>query len=519
MKLKNNAVRMIAGLLLCSLFFAGQGVCVQSQAKTVKISKYVKVGKRIRLGSSAKGVSYKSSNSVIAAVDSKGFVTGKKAGKTIISVMKNGSKIKKYKITVKQVNRRPERLPVAFSEIGIKETREDAADGTRYQTILTNHAKKGTIKRVEYYYKVDVKEESPSAEPTFTPAPTDSPNASQGAVSAGSLSAEFPDRAETSDPSADLTDSIAQRQKIKLTAKKIKPGGKAIAVREGTRADTVSLAGCTPYKIKLYAGKALYVYDADSETSHYTFKWGGDDTSAPKIKGLVKKKSYTGYDDIYRVYYSDMKSQYNFKQFVTATDDRDGAVSVKVDASQINWKRQGVYKLWFTATDRAGNQAKSWAKVRVYIPGTAEKAADQILKSITSKSWSKGQKARAIYRYIRGHCSYIQHTSHTQWRDSALRGLRYHSGDCYTYYAMARLLLTRAGIPNVMVKRYPTPGGQRHFWNLAYVQGGWYHFDTTPRVRNANFCLWTDAQLWEYSTGYTFQFDRSAFPARATKRL
>ena len=307
--------------------------------------------------------------------------------------------------------------------------------------------------------------------------------------------------------------------RIILKAEDIKPGKTVRAERTGSNGneDQFQLENEQLVKIELYAGKALYVYHVDTET--YNFKWGTKDKKAPVISGFVKGKSATGYGDIYRVYYADMKKQYHYTQFVKARDNRDGPVKVKADTSGINWKKEGVYKLRFSATDRSGNTAKSWAKVRVYLPGSAESAADQILRSITRKSWSQEKKARAIYRYIRGHSSYIPHSAHGNWRQAGLRGLRYRSGDCYSFYATARLLLTRAGITNVMVKRYPVPNGMTHYWNLAYIRGGWYHFDTTPRSRNANFCLWTDAQLWNYSTGYVFQFKRKAFPKRATKRL
>jgi hypothetical protein len=68
-----------------------------------------------------------------------------------------------------------------------------------------------------------------------------------------------------------------------------------------------------------------------------------------------------------------------------------------------------------------------------------------------------------------------------------------------------------------MINRYPDNIIGRHFWNLVYVRGGWYHFDTCPRSRDGYFCLQTDAQLRRYSTGYTFSFNKSLYPARATK--
>ena len=530
MKKRKMVAWMLTGAVLFSTTLAAPGIAPAAQAKTVQAqisAQKVKVGGRITIKAKTKDVSYESSNSVIASVDAKGVVTGKKEGKVKISVLRKGYKTKKYTIAVEKRKRKPAALPVTFSEVSIdnevvnfdmRTPTGELTGGEQHISYVTNHAKKGKIKRIVYYYKI-TKRVPVFPSPTKQP-PENTPESpstiSPGAVTADGATAE-PAATEVPDSSENTVTYKNKTFEITVTAKNLGPGKRVRAERTGEGAENIRPFDSDLTKIKLYTGKALYVYDAVKGT--YTLKWGTKDTKAPVIKGLIKNNSSTGDGDIYRVYYSDMKGRYNFSQFVTAEDDRDGVVKVKADTSKINWKKSGVYKLWLTATDRGGNTAKTWARVQVYVPGSAESAADQILKSITGSSWSDEKKARAIYSYIRGHCSYVQHSSHTQWRDSALKGLRYHSGDCYTYYAMSRLLLTRAGIPNVMIKRYPTPGGQRHFWNLTYVRGGWYHYDTTPRQRNADFCLWTDAQLWNYSSGYTFQFNRSAYPARATKRI
>ena len=52
-----------------------------------------------------------------------------------------------------------------------------------------------------------------------------------------------------------------------------------------------------------------------------------------------------------------------------------------------------------------------------------------------------------------------------------------------------------------------------------YVRGGWYHFDTVPRLKKVRFCLLTDAQLHIYSTGSTFRFQENKLPKRAKKKI
>jgi hypothetical protein len=295
----------------------------------------------------------------------------------------------------------------------------------------------------------------------------------------------------------------------------------AIAIPAGETSEMVSCQGDVSgdvaemelVSISIYAGKALYQYDAVNKAG--TLTWGVEDTTAPVFSGWIEGESkYNGC--VLRVCYEDRKDTYDFLDNVSAVDDRDGEVDITVDDSRINWKKEGVYKVIYTAEDKAGNVAKTWTKVQVYKKGTAEEIADDILSSITKSSWSDVKKARAIYTYIGKRCRYVNHASHGDWREMAVNGIRYRSGDCYTYYSMSRLLLTRAGIPNIMIRRYPNTIGN-HFWNLAYVKGGWYHFDTCPRSRKGYFCLQTDAQLRMYSTGDTFSFDESLYPKRATK--
>lgn len=485
----------MAGLLICGMVLTNPNAMKSYAEKKKTTGIEIKVGQRLRFKQETAGTSFKSSNSTVAGVDSRGVVTGKKAGETKISVVRKGKQIKKYTVTVKKEPHKPACLPVTFSEISFSEKGNGRSGESGYQADVINCAQKGTVKRIRYFYHVMVQ------------IPADS---SRTAKPAG---------IETVHVETEGIQVRKEMREICLSVKNIRAGKKVSAVCTKPQPGVMypSFDQAKLIKIEMYTGDALYTYDAG--TGRYHFKWGTKDTKAPVITGLIKKKSELGYQDIFRIYYADKRKQYNYTRFVKAEDDRDGTVKVKADTSKINWKKEGVYKLWFSARDRAGNETRTWAKVKVCIPGTAESAADTVLRSITRESWSQEAKARAIYRYIRGHCSYISHTTPGNWRLSALRGLRYHSGDCYTYYSMSRLLLTRAGIPNVLVKRYPVPAGRPHYWNLAYVSGGWYHFDTTPRSRNANFCLWTDAQLWEYSSGYVFQFKRNLFPKRAVKRL
>ena len=62
----------------------------------------------------------------------------------------------------------------------------------------------------------------------------------------------------------------------------------------------------------------------------------------------------------------------------------------------------------------------------------------------------------------------------------------------------------------MIVSRYPVT--TRHYWNLVYMNGGWYHCDATPFLDHPKiYFKLTDAQLDKHH-----KFKKSKYPARAT---
>jgi len=121
-----------------------------------------------------------------------------------------------------------------------------------------------------------------------------------------------------------------------------------------------------------------------------------------------------------------------------------------------------------------------------------EQLASQIVNQLITENMSKREKATAIYKWVQSHIGYIATSDKSDWVAEAIRGLKTRRGDCFTYYAVSRAMLDAAGIENVPV--YPKEGGHVHYWNIIYVEGGWYHFDTTPRKSGSTFCIVTNAQ-------------------------
>ena len=87
--------------------------------------------------------------------------------------------------------------------------------------------------------------------------------------------------------------------------------------------------------------------------------------------------------------------------------------------------------------------------------------ADSILEYL--KSDDDVETARAIFNWVHSNI-YYQHVSGSlSYEDAAYMGFTQRSGDCYVYFSCAKMLLDRARIPNLMVKRHPVVKNG-HFW-------------------------------------------------------
>lgn len=468
--------------IFCMLvFFIFSLTLVETQAATKKITATVArdtvvVGKQIKIKTKTKNVRYATSDASIATVRDDGIITAKKAGTVTIRLSRKGYIGKTFVIRVKEYGRYPS-IPVTLEETGISLNREDG----QIDAVISNNASSGEIKKLECIYEVCVTE---------------------------------PEKEFENDGQGDIKTEIETYQHIKFCANHINAGkSKKVTVREDVGDEEPMTM--TLLRVKLYTGKALLDYDMS--TGQMNMHWLVKDTVPPVISGWIGKNGYNA-KDVYMVAYSDR--DYDFTKYVKATDNMGGKTKLTVDTSKINWKKSGVYTITYQAKDLAGNIAKKNAKVQVRAVGDLDRMADTILKKIVKDSWSDKKKAEAIYRYMRKNYSYVDSNDHASWENSALYGLRYHSGNCFVYYSVSRLLLTRCGIPNIEVKR-SAGSTHGHWWNYVYVDGGWYHFDTTPRRRRATFCLVTDDQLSAYSraAGNSHIWDKSLIPKGATKKI
>ena len=214
---------------------------------------------------------------------------------------------------------------------------------------------------------------------------------------------------------------------------------------------------------------------------------------------------------------------------ITVTDNRDPAPHLEVDDSRLDVHTPGVYPVYYTALDSAGNLAETETTVTVLekeegyasIP-TIEERADSILAQIITDDMDTRAQVQAIYDWAHSGIGYCGHSDKSDWRQAAWMAMTSRSGDCFNYFAVCKLFFDRLGIPNLDVRKVKNyDGDSDHFWSLVSVDGGetWYHFDATPRIGGGDFCLVTDDYLDGYSAAHkgSHNRDKTLYPATPEK--
>ena len=228
------------------------------------------------------------------------------------------------------------------------------------------------------------------------------------------------------------------------------------------------------------------------------------DTIPPEIRGVQDLTFARGANIIYRT-------------GVTAWDNADGDIDFEVDSSAVNIDVLGEYPVVYTAVDSSGNAASITITLTVveFTPESVMETIDNILVDIIDDSMNDTEKARAIHRWVRGRISYGGSADREVYR-AAHRGLQRRTGDCYTYFAISKLMLDRVGINNVDITRTPGARSTNHYWSLIEIDGQWYHFDSTPNIFGVQGFMLTAQQAANISAnsrsrGY-YAYDPSLYP-------
>ncbi len=245
------------------------------------------------------------------------------------------------------------------------------------------------------------------------------------------------------------------------------------------------------------------------------------DTTPPVIEGAKDIAVYVG-DTV------------SYRKGVTATDDTDENVSVSIDSSAVDLTKAGTYEVIYSATDSAGNTAKTTVSVTVgkkpvvssettsseaFDKEEVYELADKKLKTLLKEGMTVKEQTKAIYNWANGNIWYSGTSDKTYYLKEAKKVLEGGGTDCFGYFAVCKLMFERLGIPNIdVIKVKNSDKDSSHFWSLVSIDGGqnYYHFDATPRKGDGDyFFLVTDAKLDEYSNahGKSHNRDKSLYPA------
>ena len=218
----------------------------------------------------------------------------------------------------------------------------------------------------------------------------------------------------------------------------------------------------------------------------------------------------------------------SYRKGITATDDRDGPLSFTIDSSGVNLEKEGVYVIKYQATDSSGNTTTVERKLTVSAAlvvnqELVEEKAKEVLSRIITQDMSDHDKIYAIFYYVRRNVTY-SNAANKDILTAAYQAMVKRKGDCYNYFALAKVLLDQCGIDNLPVERYK--GKSSHYWLLVNIGTGWYHYDPSPQSDEDPFrCFMkTDAQVKAYARSRSdgrsdyYKFDESKYPARATEK-
>ena len=217
-----------------------------------------------------------------------------------------------------------------------------------------------------------------------------------------------------------------------------------------------------------------------------------------------------------------------YRQGLVVTDNCCGEVTVSVDSSHVVPGLVGDYPVYYTASDASGNTARAETVIHLYSSSVDEallnQRVDEIIASIIKPSMNTEAKLREVYRYIRTHIAYVSDSDKSDWMRAAYDTLFVTgSGDCFDFFAAAKIFLIRLGVDYYEIQRSPGVTSDTHYWLLVNIGPAdaprWYHYDCT-RLRDDYItdCLLTDKQVRAYTrirTGF-YSYDTTKYPASCT---
>ncbi len=157
----------------------------------------------------------------------------------------------------------------------------------------------------------------------------------------------------------------------------------------------------------------------------------------------------------------------DYNENVSANDEKDGKCEFSVDSSAVNLSVTGTYFATYTATDKSGNTTSEKRKIVVASDeNDVNSLADDVISKLGINSMSAADKSLALVRWSQNTIKY-GHTYQNVRNVSkaAYYALSKHVGDCFGIASAMKILLTRAGVENIMVHCTD----DSHYWNMVNV--------------------------------------------------
>ena len=174
-----------------------------------------------------------------------------------------------------------------------------------------------------------------------------------------------------------------------------------------------------------------------------------------------------------------------YRQGVVAFDDFGRALEIHVDSHRVNQDEEGSYTVVFYAVDLTGLRTEIEETVNIVgiDPDYVNQRVDEALAGILTDGMSQLEKVKAIHTWVNRNVSYTSDRGGPETAyEGAYRALQDRRGNCFIFYSISEIMLTRAGVPNMRIERIAGTSST-HRWNLVNPDGlGWHHYDSFPTI-------------------------------------
>ncbi len=214
--------------------------------------------------------------------------------------------------------------------------------------------------------------------------------------------------------------------------------------------------------------------------------WVSRNMNPPRIKGAQTALEV------------EKNSEPDYLEGITASDDIDKKVEIKVDASAVDLTKAGTYYITYSAMDSAGNETTCKRKV-VVKPN--EEDTEELLKKVAE---GLEKDPEAIRDYVHDTIAY---SSSWGGDDPVWHGLTTNSGNCFVHANTLQKLLEIKGYETQLI----WVKNKSHYWVIVKLEEGWRHIDSTPSAQHEKIGLATDQVRYKNLNGRNW--DRSQWPA------